>query len=241
MTTTDELTVDQLALAAGMTVRTVRAHQNRGLLPPPRIEGRTGYYSRAHLHRLQHISNLQQRGYSLAAIADVVEQAPTDHGREGLAAIAAVSFVEEAPVELSAAELAERAERVGEDATILHRLVEAGLAEAMEDGGVRILSPAVHESGEALVNAGADAESVIALQERLRDATAAMAADIVKVAHQEVLMPGLAAAETPAEVQEVVELMLGLRPLAFRAVGALLQQGFDRALADALGATPEAT
>src|ERR687885_631192 len=44
-----EMTIDQLAQAAGMTVRNVRAHQSRGLLPPPRLTGRTGYYGPEHL------------------------------------------------------------------------------------------------------------------------------------------------------------------------------------------------
>ena len=41
-----EYTVDQLALVSGLTTRNIRAHQTRGLLPPPRVRGRTGYYGR---------------------------------------------------------------------------------------------------------------------------------------------------------------------------------------------------
>lgn len=37
-----ELTVDQFAQSTGMTVRNLRAHQARGLLPPPHVRGRTG-------------------------------------------------------------------------------------------------------------------------------------------------------------------------------------------------------
>jgi DNA-binding transcriptional MerR regulator len=62
------LTVGQLADAAGMTVRNVRNHQSRGLLPPPELEARTGYYGERHLERLRLIREMQADGYNLEAI-----------------------------------------------------------------------------------------------------------------------------------------------------------------------------
>src|SRR5688572_29997289 len=47
-----EFTVDQLAAKVGMTVRNVRAYAGRGLIPPPRLVGRTGYYGADHVARL---------------------------------------------------------------------------------------------------------------------------------------------------------------------------------------------
>ena len=49
----EEYTVDELAARAQMTVRNVRAYAGRGLIDAPRLEGRTGYYNREHLQRLQ--------------------------------------------------------------------------------------------------------------------------------------------------------------------------------------------
>jgi DNA-binding transcriptional MerR regulator len=65
-------TVDELARRSGLTTRTIRAHQSAELLPRPRLDGRTGYYGRAHLERLGVITRLQGRGYSLAAITDLL-------------------------------------------------------------------------------------------------------------------------------------------------------------------------
>ncbi len=62
------MTVDALARRAGLTTRTVRAHQTFGLVPPPRLEGRTALYDDAHLERLRAIERLQRDGFSLAAI-----------------------------------------------------------------------------------------------------------------------------------------------------------------------------
>src|SRR5262245_51662603 len=67
-----EWTVDEVARLAGQPVRTVREYQTRGLLPPPRRRGRVGVYSPAHLERLRPIGRLQERGYSLAGIADLL-------------------------------------------------------------------------------------------------------------------------------------------------------------------------
>jgi DNA-binding transcriptional MerR regulator len=38
------LTVDELAAAAGLTVRTTRYYASLGLLPPPTRQGRLAYY-----------------------------------------------------------------------------------------------------------------------------------------------------------------------------------------------------
>ena len=63
-----ELTIDELARETGMTVRNIRAHQSRGLLPPPEVRARTGYYGPEHVARLRLIQELQGNGYNLAAI-----------------------------------------------------------------------------------------------------------------------------------------------------------------------------
>jgi hypothetical protein len=64
-------TIDELAAVAGTTSRNLRAFQSRGLLPPPRLVGRTGHYDDGHRRRLEAVLGLQRRGYSLAAIADL--------------------------------------------------------------------------------------------------------------------------------------------------------------------------
>jgi DNA-binding transcriptional MerR regulator len=65
--------IDELAREAGTRTSTVRLYQTRGLLPPPEIRGRVGYYGPAHLARLRVIERLQARGYSLAAIKELLE------------------------------------------------------------------------------------------------------------------------------------------------------------------------
>jgi DNA-binding transcriptional MerR regulator len=66
------LTIEQLAAAVGMSVRNVRAHQTRGLIPPPVRSGRTGRYDAGHVSRLRLIQTLQGLGFNLAAIQRIV-------------------------------------------------------------------------------------------------------------------------------------------------------------------------
>lgn len=71
-----ELRVDALAHAAGVTVDVVRSYQSKGLLPPPRHEGRVALYGAAHLERLRTIRQLKERGHSLKAIAAMLAERP---------------------------------------------------------------------------------------------------------------------------------------------------------------------
>src|SRR5215471_21145877 len=69
----ERYTVDELARASGLNTSTIRLYRQRGLLPPPQMEGRIGYFDEGHVARLRLIGELQERGFSLAAIKDLVE------------------------------------------------------------------------------------------------------------------------------------------------------------------------
>src|SRR5215213_11364406 len=64
----NDLTIDDLAREIGMSVRNVRSHQGRGLLPPPEVRGRIGYYGPEHVSRLRLIQELQAEGMKLEGI-----------------------------------------------------------------------------------------------------------------------------------------------------------------------------
>src|SRR5229473_2092882 len=55
----NELTIEQLAGAVGMSVRNIRNHHTRGLLPAPEVRARVGYYNADHVARLRLILDLQ--------------------------------------------------------------------------------------------------------------------------------------------------------------------------------------
>ena len=74
-----DLTVEQLAAEVGMSVRNIRNHHTRGLLPPPEVRARIGYYNADHVARLRLILDLQADGFNLAAIERLL------NGSDGLA------------------------------------------------------------------------------------------------------------------------------------------------------------
>src|SRR4030081_3237991 len=63
-----EYRIEELARAAGVAVDTIRFYQGKGLLAPPRRQGRVTWYSAPHLERLARIRSLQQRGFTLTVI-----------------------------------------------------------------------------------------------------------------------------------------------------------------------------
>jgi DNA-binding transcriptional MerR regulator len=67
-----ELTIDELAAQSGVPSRTIREYQSIGVVPPPDRRGRIGVYGLTHRRRLELIGRLQQRGYSLAGIRDLL-------------------------------------------------------------------------------------------------------------------------------------------------------------------------
>ena len=65
----EQMTIGQLAAAAGVNVETVRYYQRRGLLATPEREvGSIGRYSQAALTRLRFIKRSQSLGFSLADV-----------------------------------------------------------------------------------------------------------------------------------------------------------------------------
>src|SRR5437763_3780389 len=72
----NDLTIEQLAAQTGMSVRNIRAHQARGLLAPPEVRMRVGYYGQEHVAQLRLIRELQEDGFNLGGIKLLLEDSP---------------------------------------------------------------------------------------------------------------------------------------------------------------------
>jgi DNA-binding transcriptional MerR regulator len=104
MTGEAEYTIDELAHEAGATVRNIRAYQERGILPPPRRQGRVGLYGAAHLARLKIIGSMLARGYTLANVGELVEAWERGHNVAeviGLEAAVTSPWTDETPTHLT--------------------------------------------------------------------------------------------------------------------------------------------
>ena len=66
------MTIDELARQAGTSTRNVRALQTKGVVRGPGAVGRSAEYGEEHLTRLRAVLGLQARGFSLAAIRELL-------------------------------------------------------------------------------------------------------------------------------------------------------------------------
>src|SRR5579884_995478 len=72
----NQLTIEELAAQTGMSVRNIRSHQARGLLAPPEVRMRVGYYGPEHVLQLRLIRDLQDQGFNLNGIKRLLEDTP---------------------------------------------------------------------------------------------------------------------------------------------------------------------
>lgn len=84
-----EYRIEDLAHHSGATVRTIRAYQDRGLLPRPERRGRSNVYGDSHLARLRQIADLLDRGYTLASIKELLDAWDTGRGLGGVLGLVA--------------------------------------------------------------------------------------------------------------------------------------------------------
>src|SRR3954464_6873119 len=105
-----DLTIDELARETGMTVRNIRSHASRGLLPPPEVRARTGYYGPEHVARLRLILELQSAGHSLAGIKHLLSRTDGSNAEDvlGFARTLLAPYESETPEVIDEAELIER-------------------------------------------------------------------------------------------------------------------------------------
>jgi DNA-binding transcriptional MerR regulator len=233
-----EYRVDDLAQAAGMTVRNVRAYQERGLLPPPRRRGRTSWYDDTHLARLRLIGRLLDRGYTSAHIAAFIADWESGHdigATLGLEAALLAPGSAELPEELGYDELVATLGGL-EDQTALDRAVQLGLLSRLGHDLFQVHRPRLLRAGAELVGIGMSLHDALELAAALRERIQAVSslfvttvADHILAQHPPDWVP------TDAEIPEIVSIVERLRPLARVAVDEELGPALDTDLQNFLG------
>ena len=221
-----ELTIDELARETGMTVRNIRAHQSRGLLPPPEVRARTGYYGPEHVARLRLIQEMQAEGYNLKAIERLVHGA-TGAVEEALGFKRALlaPFGDEQPEYLTQEDLDERFNGPF-DEKVLRKALKLGLLRPLGDGRFEVPSPTLLRAGEELVSLGVDITHVLAVAEQVMRHSRAVAQAFVRVFVDDVIgpLPPPGTDDSSAEWARLREALERLRPLASDALLAAFQQ-----------------
>jgi DNA-binding transcriptional MerR regulator len=229
----DRMTIEELAGEAGCTTRNIRSYQTLGLLPPPVIVGRVGYYDEGHLARLRLVARLQGQGFSLAGIMELLRA--WERGRSlgevlGFEQLLTAPWSDEESETVSASELLERFPESAEDPNLALRAVELGLIEP-EGDHFRVPSPSLLQAGVELVEAGVPLAATQDEVEALRADMARIAGRFVALFERYVWAP-FADAGMPAEqLPEITDALRRLRPLAAVAVQATLARAMEDATA----------
>ncbi|HVT64101.1 MAG TPA: MerR family transcriptional regulator [Mycobacteriales bacterium] len=229
-----EFRIDDLARAAGMTVRNVRAYQERGLLPPPMLKGRTGWYDDGHLARLRLIGRLLERGYTTAHITDFIAtwEAGHDLGQTlGLEAALLAPASGEIPEVLSRDDLA--AMFGGLDLEAIEAAVRMGVIEPADGDRFRVRSPRLLRAGAELVAMGMPLLAVLDLGAQLRLRVQTVATLFVQAVAPTIVgdhEPGWVPAD--ADMERIMRLVSDLRPLARVVVDEELAGALDSSIAD---------
>lgn len=224
------LTVDELARTSGMTVRNIRAHQARGLLPPPEVRGRTGYYGQDHLDRVQLIRDLQAEGLNLSAIKRALDETPAGAAGQALSLRRALlePWEDENPIAVTGDDLLAR---FGEaDPRLLDRALRLGVLVDLGEGLYEVPSPSLLGAAEELVAVGIPLDAVLRVEERVARHSDGIARAFVGLLVDEIWAPFEAAGRPEADWQRVREVVERSRPLALRTAAASLRQSMTRAV-----------
>lgn len=223
-------TIDEVAAATGLTVRTVRFYAAKGLLPPPELRGRTGYYHAAHLARLRLVHDLQEAGFTLAAIERFVARMPADATAEDVEVFHALltPWVATVPEELTRAQLDTAAGRRVDDETLAD-LVAVGVLQRTEHGRVRT-RPGDLALGLELLDLGVPRAMITESRALIDAATGTLAEELAALLRRHLLRPYLDG-ELPAEQRQALSGMIErLKPLTIQAVMQAMHEAVDRAV-----------
>jgi DNA-binding transcriptional MerR regulator len=233
-TAESDLTIEQLAAAVGMSVRNIRNHHTRGLLPPPEVRARIGYYNAEHVARLRLILDLQADGFNLAAIERLLS------GSDGLAErllglrrAVTTPFEPEEPELITAAELNERFGELSEKD--VERVRKLRLLVPLGDGRFEAPSPALLSAAEQVIALGIPLHAALSLSDRVSRDADSIARAFTKLFIRELWEPFDAAGQPAEGWDELIESVDQLRPLASEALLALFKLRMTAQLEDAFG------
>ncbi|MER7662178.1 MULTISPECIES: MerR family transcriptional regulator [unclassified Streptomyces] len=222
-----EYRIEDLAHRSGATVRTIRAYQDRGLLPRPERRGRSNVYGSAHLARLRQIADLLDRGYTLASIKELLEAWDAGRGLGGVLGLVAEvqgPWTDEEAARITRDELDAKFGGKPDDAAVAEA-VELGVLEAVPGRDDEFLVPSPQELAVAagLHAAGVPLRAISGHLRELRGQVEHIASRFLEFTTEHVFARYLGhRPPTDADAAEAASLVRRLRPLAQQTVDAEL-------------------
>ena len=222
----NQLTIEQLAARSGMSVRNIRAHQARGLLDPPEVRARVGYYGPEHVEQLRLIRDLQDDGFNLGAIKRLLDDTEGTAARlrrfgQALSAVARTEPGETLTLE----ELGRRFRVSAQDAPdVLAEAERLGVLVPIGEGRYQAPSPSLLAIAEEVVGRGISLRSTLAVLEDIDRHCDSVSCSLVELFVHEIWKP-FAQADMPAERwPEIEHAVERLGPVASEALMAIFQR-----------------
>ncbi|MGW7514718.1 MerR family transcriptional regulator [Streptomyces sp. NPDC054796] len=238
-----EYRIEDLAHHSGATVRTIRAYQDRGLLPKPERRGRANVYDDTHLARLHQIADLLDRGYTLASIKELLQAWDEGRGLGGVLGLVAEvdgPWTDETSGRITRTELhalfagphAGDGGEEGEAGQAGDEGDEEAVAEAVALGVLvpvpghpdefQVPSPQELEVAAELHTAGVPLLAIMEHLRELRSQVEHIAARFLDFTNEHVFIRYLGHRPSDADATEAADLVRRLRPLAQQTVDAEL-------------------
>ena len=229
-----DLTIEQLAGEVGMSVRNIRNHHTRGLLPPPQVRARVGYYNAEHVARLRLILDLQADAFNLAAIERLL------NGSDGLAerllglrSAVTTPFEPETPEIITGEELAGRFGKISaKDIARVHKLK---LLIPLGEDRYEIPSPALLKAAEQVTDLGISMHAALTLVERVSHNCESISRAFTRLYLKELWEPFQHSGQPEEQWPEIIDAVNTLRPLASETLLALFKQSMTTQLEDTFG------
>ncbi|WP_347404500.1 MerR family transcriptional regulator [Streptomyces sp. MST-110588] len=218
--------IEDLAQLSGATVRTIRAYQDRGLLPRPERRGRANVYGEPHLTRLRQIADLLDRGYTLASIKELLDAWAAGRGLGGVLGLVAevdVPWTDEQEDRITRDELDTRFGGVRDDAAV-QDAVDLGVLERIpgQDEAFRVPSPRELAVAAELHSAGVPLPAISDHLREVRARVEQIASRFLEFTTEHVFRQYLDHPPSEAEATEAAVLVRRMRPLAQQVVDAEL-------------------
>jgi DNA-binding transcriptional MerR regulator len=216
------LTIEQLSAQSGMTVRNIRSHRARGLLPAPEVRDRVGYYGPQHVARLRMIQELQSEGFNLKGIERLLEQSPgpAEQFLSFKRALGA-SFETEEPQSFTREELIERFGTDSDDA--LKQAIEAGGLVPLGDDRYEARVPSLLDAAEGVLAQGVPLNHALVVLSKVQDRCKSVAREFVRLFLEDVWKPFEEAGYPEEQWPEIRAALDQLRPLSTQALMGIYQ------------------
>ncbi len=220
----NELTIEQLAAQSGMTVRNIRAHRARGLLPAPEVRERVGYYGPEHLARLRLIQELQADGFNLRAIERLLDRTRgTPEQLLSLRHAVTAPFESEQPKVFTADELRERFGARADDTEILPLAVRMGVLTELGDERYEAPMPSLVDAAAEVVARGVPLRHALSVTAKVSQQCKTVAREFVRLFLDDLWKPFAAEGYPQERWAEVTEAIDRLRPLSSQVLLATYQ------------------